>query len=158
MTGTEQPSLTLGNLQILVGALMAGVVALLAVAIALSPPAWSSIALTETQTVWLGVVAAMVVGAVVIVVVLSRLLIARVVVNAGREGRGEREVLADYASFTVVRSAVVEGVGLLGATVYLAADLGVGLLVTLASLAGLVILFPTAARHQAFVERVTRPE
>lgn len=158
MNGSRPGKLTLGSLQILVGGLMAGVVGLLVVAVVVSPPARASFDLTEEKTVWLGVVAAAVVGAAVLVVVLSRLLAARAAANAGQSGRGDAEQLADYASLIVVQCAVIDAVGLIGATVYLVVDLGLGLILTLASLVALLLLFPTAARHRDFADRVTRPE
>jgi len=158
MEETPQGSLPLGNLQLVVGALMAGVVGLLAVALLLRPPGPGSFALSEAQTIWLGVAMAIVAGAAALGVVLGRLLLARAAVNAGRESRGEGELLRDFAAFSIVRCAIIEGVGLLGVTIYLVVDLGIGLLVTAASLVGLLVLFPTAARQRAFEERVARPE
>ena len=56
---------------------------------------------------------------------------------------------------TIVQCAIVEGAALLGLTVYLIANLGIGLLV---GLLGLVLLFPTRSRLEEFRRLVTRPE
>lgn len=158
MSESPQGSISLGGVQALVGGLMAGVVGLLAVALVVRPPSSVSYALTQTQTLWLGVLLSMVVGAAVLVVVLSRVFVARSAANTGGEGGDDGLMVADFATLTIVRCAIVESVGLLGATAYLVADLGFALIVSVMSLVALSYLFPSVGRYEAYRERVTRPE
>ena len=59
---------------------------------------------------------------------------------------------------TIVQCALIEGAALLGLTIYLIADLGIGLVVGLLGLVGLVLLFPTRSRLEGFRLLVARPE
>ncbi len=149
---------TLGQLQLIVGGLMSGVVALLAVALVVRPPAPHAFAATAARMPWLALLVVAVAGAAVLVIVLGRLLEGRVRAEAVTRDRPEGEYLPGFATWTVVRGALVEGIGLLGVVAYLAVGVGAGLVTAAASFLGLLALFPTAARHEAFVDRVTRPE
>ncbi len=158
MDARGQPTMSLAGLRLLVAGLMAGVLALLVIALIVNPPREGALALDQIQTLWLGVLLALAAGSIGLVVVLSRVLVERSAANARGAEVDEHALAADFTTLTVIRCAVVEGVGLLGAVVYLIADLGAALMVTLASLVGLARLFPSAGRFAAFRDRVTRPE
>lgn len=149
-------SMTLGAIKFVMGTLIGGVALFAAVAIAVKRPSAVSFSLAGSGALWLMIAAAVSVSLAVAVAILSRLLVAKTRSRFGREA-SEEAILAEYATYTIIRSALIESGGLLGVALFFAIGTGAGLVLAILSVLGLTIVFPTASRLQGFRELVTRP-
>lgn len=141
--------------KVLVGALMMGVGSATGVMFALvhfrqhSPTPGMEVLLLVTAGFWpISAAAAYVVGR-------AMTAKARADWNSS-DGRGDETDLAQpYLGMVIVRAALVEGSGLLGAVTFLLTGNMLALIAPALSLAALGLLFPTEDKLQAFVRDVT---
>lgn len=155
MTRNPAGAPTLASVQIVVGALAAGLTVFAGVAAFLGPSASPA----GAPRTWTLLVAGFTVANLIAVTLVTRLSVVRARQRylAGLLSRDR--LLGEFLILSLLRGALVEAPGLFGCVAYIVGAVPVGLPVALACvIALLALVFPTRGRFESYSEAVTRPE
>jgi hypothetical protein len=132
-------------LQVILAAMILGMVAFAVIALAIGPIGPVEPGLTQALLV--GLVCLVVTEAIMWSILRRRLVRRAREMTAGASDDGRRTILRGYVMIAgLVPAAMAEGLGLFGAVIYLLTGAGWGLATTAAATVLLIVLFPTSGR------------
>jgi hypothetical protein len=150
------PEIVLRNGRILVGSLVVGLTIFIAVVVAVIAPL-DGASFTTTSPLWLFTLGALAVAVLLSLTVVRSLAVSRLRRLHSAQEHSPADVAAGFFNMSLVRAALLEGLGMFFCVVYMMAGEGLGLVMALGCVVGLLWICPTADRWQDFLEAVTQP-
>lgn len=148
----------LANLRIMMAPLMGGLTLFIVIVWLVADASFEASSITSPEPFWLFALLGFVVLEAVFYVVGSRLVVSQARTRHASKPLTDEEIVGEFVKATLIRAALIEGLGFFGCVVFLVAAQGLGLLVAALCVFGLLATFPTDGRYRSFREALTRPE
>lgn len=158
MTADQNGPSRLSVVRIVTGALTAGLTSFAVIVWIIGRGRFEASSIAHPEPLWMLVLGGFATFALAGFFVVGRLLASQARSRHASSPLSDEEIVLELQRLTVLRAALIEGLGLVGCIAFLVAGQGMGLLIALACVIGLLLLFPTDGRYQSFRETLTRPE